>query len=132
MDNESQNIPDFPDFPPEYDHLYAIDDDGEFESALAAYDGPGDKDYMRVTRKRIKDADAAYDLIEQASKHAQEALDLLASANRGTTRTRSLSLGMTNIEQGIHWIESVTYGVAPHDMDSTTPFFEIAERMNDN
>ena len=120
MDNKDQN---FPEYEPneELDELMEIDDDQEFEKRLEAYNGPGDKDYMRVTRKRILDASKAYDLIEEAEAKITGALDLLLEANTGTTRTRGLSLAITSIEQGVLWMNSVAYAVAPHDMNSTDP-----------
>ena len=109
----------------EVDDILNIGDDNEFEAALAAYTGEGDKDYMRVTRKRIKDADRAYGHIEDAQMHLTDALGLIAEANTGTTRTRALSLGATKIEEAIHWIDTVSYIIAPHDMNSTDPLGSV-------
>lgn len=120
MDNE--NTP--------QDEMLNIKDDAEFETALAAWSGDGDKDYMRVTRKRILDADRAYVFIGKAEKHLLDALNLIGEANTGTTRTRGLSIAATNIEQGLLWMRNVAYAVAPHDMDATTPFDELIQKQN--
>lgn len=109
----------------ETDALLNIKDDNEFEAALAAYTGEGDRDYMRVTRKRILDADRAYKLIEEAIDKLANALNTIAEANTGTTRTRALSLGATKIEEAIHWIDTVSYIIAPHDMNSTDPLGSV-------
>ena len=115
-----------------HDNIVEIKDDEEFERALAAYNGGGNKDYMRVTRKRILDADRAYDLISDASEHLTKALNLIADANYGTTRTRALSLAITKVEEAMLWLGTVAYGVAPHNMDATTPYDDLIEKMNKN
>lgn len=120
MDNKDKDLIEY-ERNTELGEILEVADDQDFESRLAAYDGPGDKDYARVTPKRINDASNAYALIEQADSALVDALNLLGQANTGTTRIRALSIAITNIEQGMLWMNNVAYAVAPHDMNSTDP-----------